>query len=109
MRTLVEFASKPVSFSFLLAIAVGTALFQTGRQAVPYADQAARSDLNALAYKVASAYLIFEWQGRTTGARTALIDALKDSVVDQRVAGATVRDQRGEVVAQARESQAPLF
>jgi class 3 adenylate cyclase len=109
MRALVDLASKPVSFSFLLAVAVGTALYQTGRQTVPYADKAARSDLNVLAYKVSNAFLVYEWQKRSEDSAQALKATLRDAIIDQRVAGATVRDRRGEVVGTARESQAPLF
>jgi class 3 adenylate cyclase len=109
MRAIIDLASKPLSFSFLLAIAVGTALYQTGRQAVPYADQAVKSDLNELAYKVANAYTVFEWQQHSRASRRGLEDVLRTAIVNKRVAAATVRDSRGVVVAQARESQAPLF
>ncbi len=109
MRALIDLASKPLSFSFLLAIAVGTALYQTGRQAVPYADRAARSDLNALAYKVGNAYLVHELKGRADPGHQALDAALAEAILHPRVAGAVVRNERGDVVAQARETQSPLF
>lgn len=109
MKTLIEVASKPLSFSFLLAIAVGTALYQSGRKAVPYADQAARLDLNVLAYRAANAYLIHQAEGGREAAHSALDGILHEAILDPRIAGASVRNGRGEVVAQARETQAPLF
>lgn len=109
MRKVIDIATKPVSFSFLLAIAVGTALYQTGRQAVPYADQAARADLNVLSYKVSNAFLIRELQKGAPSAHRALETTLDEAILNERVAGARVRDMRGEMIAQARETQAPLF
>src|SRR3954470_23204408 len=107
MKGLIELASKPLGFSFLLAIAVGTSLYQTSQRAVPVANAAAQYELTILAHQVAHSFLVSELEGRSPQSRSALESALAAAVRHKRVVAASVLNERGETLAHSQETIGP--
>jgi len=107
VKNVLELASKPLSFSFLLSIAVGTALYQTSRNSVPQAEKAAQSELMLLGHRVGNAFLVTEWQRRTRPARAALENALEEAVRHPRISAATAMTSTGEILGSISENAQP--
>lgn len=107
MNNILELASKPLSFSFLLAIAVGSALYQSSRRTVPQAEKAAEAELMLVAHRVGNAYLVSEWHDRSKGARAALENALQEAVRHPRVTAAVASTSSGEIIGSVAEDNLP--
>ncbi len=109
MKYVLELAGKPLSFSFLLSIAVGAALYQASRDTVPQAEKVAQSEIMLLAHRVGNAYLVSEWQGRSKESRAALDNALTEAVANARVTSASAVSSSGEVISAVTENNRAHF